>query len=89
LLLAITATNLDTTQALALESRFWSLSRGGADASYTRCAWELASAYESLPGETAQTHAIRLLAFLVDRYPDVIYGRWAMRDLKRGVGLRT
>lgn len=90
LLLAITAAkNMNTTQATTLETTFWSLSRGGSDASYNRCAWELAAALESLPGETAQTHAIRLLAFLVDRYPDSIYGRWAMRDLKRGVGLRS
>lgn len=90
LLLAITAAkNADMTQAIALESKFWSLSRGGSDASYTRCAWDLATVFESLPGEVAQTHAIRLLAFLVDRYPDVIYGKWAMRDLKRGVGLRS
>lgn len=79
----------DTSTAVALEARFWTLSHNGTDASYTRCAWELASLFESLPGETAQTQAIRLLAFLVDRYPDVIYGRWAMRDLKRGVGLRA
>lgn len=79
----------DTSTAVALEARFWTLSHNGTDASYTRCAWELAALFESLPGETAQTQAIRLLAFLVDRYPDVIYGRWAMRDLKRGVGLRA
>lgn len=88
LLKAITAARGDGNQVLAVESRFWSLSRNGADASYARCAWELAAAFESLPGETAQTHAIRLLAMLVDRYPQMVYGRWAMRDLKRGVGLR-
>jgi hypothetical protein len=90
LLLAITAAkDMDTTQALALESKFWSLSHDGADPAYTRCAWELAAIFESLPGEAAQTQAIRLLAFLVDRYPDVVYGKWALRDLKRGVGLRS
>lgn len=89
LLKAITAARGNASQALALESRFWSLSHNGADASYVRCAWELAAAFESLPGPTAQTHAIRLLALLVDRYPDIIYGRWAMRDLKRGIGLRS
>ena len=89
LLKAITAHRTDASQTLALESRFWSLSRNGADAAYLRCAWELAAAFEALPGETAQIHAIRLLAFLVDRYPGVIYGRWAMRDLKRGIGLRS
>lgn len=90
LLLAITAAKkIDTPQALALESKFWSLSHNGSDASYTRCAWELAAVFESLPGQTAQTHAVRLLAFLVDRYPDAIYGKWALRDLERGVGLRS
>jgi len=89
LLRAITAAQKsDTSSAVALEARFWTLSRNGTDAAYTRCAWELAAVFESLPGETAQTHAIRLLALLVDRYPDVIFGKWAMRDLKRGVGLR-
>ncbi len=90
LLIAITETkNMDTSQAMALESKFWSLSHDGSDASYTRCAWQLAVLFESLPGATAQTQAVRLLAFLVDRYPSVVYGRWAMRDLERGVGLRT
>lgn len=90
LLIAITtAKTMDMSRALTLESKFWSLSHDGSDASYTRCAWELAVAFEALPGQTAQTHAIRLLAFLVDRYPDGVYGRWAMRDLKRGVGLRS
>lgn len=88
LLKAITAARGDGAHVLAAESRFWSLSHNGADASYARCAWELAAAFESLPGDTAQTHAIRLLAMLVDRYPQMVYGRWAMRDLKRGVGLR-
>lgn len=89
LLVAITASkNMDAKQALALEARYWTLSHGGTDASYARCAWELAAVFESIPGDTAQTHAIRLLALLVDRYPDAIYGKWAMRDLKRGVGSR-
>lgn len=74
--------------ALAVESQFWTMSRNGTDGSYARAAWELAALYESLPGETAQTHAIRLLALLVDRYSDGIYGTWAMRDLKRGIGVR-
>lgn len=89
LLDAIAATNKnDASASLALEARFWTLSHNGADGAYTRCAWELAARFKSLPGETAQTHAIRLLAFLVDRHPDEIFGKWAMRDLKRGVGLR-
>lgn len=75
--------------AVALEDRFYALSRGGSDAAYVRAAWELASAFERLPGEAAQTQAIRLLALLVDRYPTAIYGKWAMRDLKRGVGERS
>jgi hypothetical protein len=89
LLRAITAAKtMDVPQALELESKFWSLSHDGTDAAYARCAWELAAAFEALRGQTAQTQAIRLLALLVDRYPDDIYGKWAMRDLKRGVGLR-
>ncbi len=74
---------------LALEDRFFALSHGGADPAYARAAWELASAFERLPGEDAQTQTIRLLALLVDRDPDVVFGRWAMRDLKRGVGERS
>ncbi len=75
--------------ALDLEQRFFTLSRGGADPDYARSAWELASTFEQLPGDDAQTQAIRLLSLLVDRYPDVVFGKWAMRDLKRGVGERT
>src|SRR5579883_867226 len=72
-----------------LESRFWSLSRNGTDAAYARAAWELAAAYERLPGQGSKAQAIRLLALLVDRYPDQIFGRWAMRDLARGIGDRS
>lgn len=75
--------------ALALEDRYLVLSGGGTDPAYARAAWELASAFERLPGEIARTHAIRLLALLVDRYPNGIFGKWALRDLKRGVGERT
>jgi hypothetical protein len=71
-----------------LEAKYWSLSHNGDDPSYARAAWELASAYERLTGDEAQTRAIRLLALLVDRHSSLIYGRWAMRDLKRGIGLR-
>ncbi|HET9097601.1 MAG TPA: hypothetical protein VFN37_13150 [Candidatus Baltobacteraceae bacterium] len=74
--------------ALTLEDRFFTLSGGGSDPAYVRAAWELASTFERLPGEPAQTQAIRLLALLVDRYPTVVFGKWAMRDLKRGVGER-
>ena len=72
-----------------LESRFWSLSRNGTDAAYTRAAWELAAVFERLPGQDSKAQAIRLLALLVDRYPDQIFGRWAMRDLARGIGDRN
>ena len=75
--------------ATQLETRFWQLSRGGGDPEYTRAAWELASTFERLPGESSRTEAIRLLALLVDRYPTQIYGKWAMRDLERGVGSRS
>jgi hypothetical protein len=74
--------------AQTLEQQYWKLSRDGNDAAYARAAWELASAYEKLPGDDAQTRAIRLLALLVDRYSALVYGRWAMRDLKRGIGGR-
>lgn len=73
----------------SLEERFWSLSHGGTDASYVRAAWELAAAYERLPGDDSKTRAIRLLALLVDRYPGAVFGRWAMRDLERGIGDRS
>ena len=72
-----------------LEDRFWTLSRGGTDAAYTRAAWELAAAFERLQGTESKTHAIRLLALLVDRYSTQIYGKWALRDLERGVGERS
>lgn len=77
------------TTALALEDRFFTLSHGGNDPAYARAAWELAATFERLPGSDAQTQAIRMLALLVDRYPNAIFGKWAMRDLKRGVGERS
>lgn len=73
----------------SLEERFWTLSHGGTDATYARAAWELAAAYERIPGDESKTRAIRLLALLVDRYPDAVFGRWAMRDLARGIGDRS
>jgi hypothetical protein len=85
LVLAILA---KTQPPQALEAKYWALSRNGADPSYARAAWELASEYERLAGDEAQTRAIRLLALLIDRHSTLIYGRWAMRDLKRGIGLR-
>ena len=71
-----------------LENRYWVLSRGGADPAYARAAWELAAAYQRLTGDDARAHSIRLLALLVDRYSTTVYGRWALRDLERGVGVR-
>ncbi|MFN2450406.1 MAG: hypothetical protein ABR508_11575 [Candidatus Baltobacteraceae bacterium] len=71
-----------------LENRYFALSHNGDDGSYTRAAWELAAAYERLPGNDARVHAIRLLALLVDRYPTETYGAWALKDLERGVGER-
>lgn len=76
-------------QAQSLEVQYWSLSRSGDDAAYARAAWELAVTYERLPGSDARTRAIRLLALLVDRYSSLVYGRWAMRDLLRGIGERS
>jgi hypothetical protein len=74
--------------AQTLEQVYWKLSGSGNDAAYARAAWELANAYQRLPGDDAQSRAIRLLALLVDRYSSLVYGRWAMRDLKRGIGVR-
>jgi hypothetical protein len=90
-ILAIAATPREkqNAAALALEDRFFMASAGGTDPTYARAAWELASTFERLPGEGARTEAIRLLALLVDRYPNVVYGKWALRDLKRGVGERS
>lgn len=88
LVAAILAQNKDVNAALALESRFWTLSKNGSDSAYMRAAWQLAALYQSLPGDQSRDHAIRLLALLVDRYPSAVYGRWALRDLARGVGTR-
>ncbi len=70
------------------ETQFWQRSHNGDDPAYARAAWELAVLYERVRGEQAREHAIRLLALLVDRFPTQVYGIWAMRDLKRGVGVR-
>jgi hypothetical protein len=78
----------DLPAAITLETKFRALSKNGADPQYARAAWELAVLYQRLPGEEARQHAIRMLALLVDRYPGVIFGRWALRDLERGVGVR-
>jgi hypothetical protein len=78
----------ETGGAQTLEKRYWTLSKNGTDVSYARAAWELAALYERLPGEDSRTRAIKFLALLVDRYSDLVYGRWALRDLKRGVGAR-
>lgn len=71
------------------EERYRALSHSGADPAYARAAWELAALYQRLPGEDARKRSIRLLALLVDRFPDAVYGRWALRDLERGIGTRT
>lgn len=78
----------DLQAAITLESKYRTLSNGGADPAYARAAWELAALYQRLPGEEARQRAIKMLALLVDRYPDLVFGRWAMRDLERGVGVR-
>ena len=78
----------DVNSAVALEKRYWTLSDNGANQDYARAAWELAALYERLPGEDSRQHAVRLLALLVDRYSTLVYGRWALRDLERGVGSR-
>jgi hypothetical protein len=75
--------------AKTLEMKYWTLSRNGDDPAFARSAWELAVAYEKLPGEEARSRAIRLLALLVDRHSSLVYGRWALRDLERGIGERS
>jgi hypothetical protein len=74
--------------AQTLEKRYWTLSKNGTDGTYARAAWELAVLYEKLPGEDSRKRAIRFLSLLVDRYSNLVYGRWALRDLERGVGAR-
>jgi|SRR5579884_463640 len=80
--------NRAETELLQRENDFWRLSRDGADPAYARAAWELAATYERLPGPNARDHAIRMLALLVDRFPSLVYGKWALRDLERGIGVR-
>lgn len=87
LVAAIRAQN-DVQAAQTLEKRYWTLSKNGTDPAYARSAWEFAALYERLPGEDSRKRAIRFLALLVDRYPDLVYGRWALRDLERGIGTR-
>lgn len=92
---AILLTGRETDPVRALldaqneEDRYRALSRAGSDPAYARAAWELAALYQRLPGEDARKRSIRLLALLVDRFPDEVYGRWALRDLERGIGTRT
>ncbi len=78
----------DSAAAQAIESRYWALSKNGTDPAYARAAWEMAVLYERLPGEDSRKRAIRFLALLVDRYPSLVYGRWALRDLERGLSVR-
>ena len=88
-ILAVQGATPEAMNALTvLENQYWTQSANGNNASYVRCAWELAAAYERQYGEDARTRAVRLLALLVDRYPSQTYGGFALRDLKRGVGLR-
>ncbi len=75
--------------AMAAEDEFRKASRNGDDAAYTRCAWEIAALYESLPGADARDRAVRMLALVLDRGGDTIYARWSLRDLVRGVGVRS
>jgi hypothetical protein len=75
-------------QTETLEQSFVSLSHSDGSEQYGRAAWQLAVLYESLPGADARERAIRMLAHILDRYPDTVYARWSLRDLERGVGLR-
>jgi hypothetical protein len=54
-----------------------------------RCAWDLATLYELLPGRASRDHAIRMLALVLDRFGNTQYGLWSLRDLQRGVGIRS
>lgn len=74
--------------ATNLEGAFRRLSRDGAVSDYDAAAWELGALYQLLPGEDARTHAIRMLALVLDRYSNSRYAAWSLRDLERGVGVR-
>ena len=54
-----------------------------------RCAWQIATLYELLPGTASRDRAIRMLALVLDRYGNTQYGLWSLRDLQRGVGVRS
>jgi len=73
----------------SLEGAFRSLSPGRSGEIERRCAWDLAALYELLPGEVSRDRALRMLALVLDRYGDSQYGVWSLRDLQRGVGVRS
>lgn len=75
-------------EATTLEEAFRRLSRDGTDGNYDAAAWKLGALYQLLPGEEARTHAIRMLALVLDRYSNSRYAAWSLRDLERGVGVR-
>ncbi len=75
-------------EASNLEEAFRRLSRDGSAQDYSEAAWELGAMYQLLPGEDARTHAIRMLALVLDRYGNTRYAAWSLRDLERGVGIR-
>jgi hypothetical protein len=72
-----------------LEGLFRSLAPAPTDDAQERCAWQIAALYELLPGTASRDRAIRMLALVLDRYGNTQYGLWSLRDLQRGVGVRS
>ena len=72
-----------------LEGLFRNLAPAPTADAQQRCAWEIAALYELLPGTASRDRAIRMLALVLDRYGNTQYGLWSLRDLQRGVGIRT
>lgn len=75
--------------AAALEGLFRNLSPSANLDAQQRCAWQIAALYELLPGAASRDRAIKMLALVLDRYGNTQYGQWSLRDLQRGVGVRS
>ncbi len=73
----------------ALEGLFRNISPAPNDDAQQRCAWQIATLYELLPGTASRDRAIKMLALVLDRYGNTEFGLWSLRDLQRGVGIRT
>ena len=72
-----------------LEGMFRNLAAASNPDAQQRCAWQIAALYELLPGTASRDRAIKMLALVLDRYGNTQYGMWSLRDLQRGVGVRT